>query len=188
MRSLLKRRAVGRDRILKPRRHTLALAEPELRIAEIVLRRSPIERSLLARHQRYDTLAKADGGRQGAIVAGPFFKKGVGLLLQLKDPPVCVDVALVVIAFQVLELNKSHPQRGGNDDGSRAPPGAARHAPFQAGASPKPEHSRSLQRRPPISDRLTRVLARIAPGSGVDRPGDRFSKHTDGKKSAMNVR
>ena len=46
---LLQRRAIGRDRLLEPRRPALPLAERRERKAEIVLRRRPVERNPLAR-------------------------------------------------------------------------------------------------------------------------------------------
>ena len=45
----LQRLAIGRDRLLELRRPALPLAEPLERIAEIVLRRRPVERHALAR-------------------------------------------------------------------------------------------------------------------------------------------
>ena len=48
-RPFLQRRAIGRDRLLEPRRPALPLAERQERIAEIVLRRRPMERDPLAR-------------------------------------------------------------------------------------------------------------------------------------------
>ena len=48
-RLFLQRRAIGRHRLLQPRRPALPLAERRERIAEIVLRRRPVERNPLAR-------------------------------------------------------------------------------------------------------------------------------------------
>jgi hypothetical protein len=48
-RARIQRLAIGRDRLLEPRRATFVLAERLKRIAEIVLRRGPLERYALAR-------------------------------------------------------------------------------------------------------------------------------------------
>ena len=48
-RHLLQRRAIGRHRLLEPRRPALPLAEPIERVAEIALRRRPVERHAFAR-------------------------------------------------------------------------------------------------------------------------------------------
>ena len=64
---------------------------PELRIAEIELRRSPIEQSpsrAITLLSYWYALRRPMAGRLARLTPASPFKKGVGLLLQLKDPPV----------------------------------------------------------------------------------------------------
>ena len=92
-RPFLQRVAIGRDRLLQPRRAALALAERRQRIAEIVLRHGPVERHALARHQIEQRPSTLDRRKQRVVVAEliALTIERVSLFLQVIDPLVLVS-------------------------------------------------------------------------------------------------